>query len=188
MAPGLTSVEIEDATVPSSKFQVSRAIFPDGIKTSGQHPPNYDEVKDYAEFPDKIEGPTLWTAEDYKDNRERWVHVFSEEETEEMSTAAEAFKASGTPLTGITKVGPWHCVEKAVKISWLVRLIFLFLASPAFSSPSVTSSSTGKASSSSKGFPFSSGATKNPPSRIWGLEPIWAISSVKMERVTCLDT
>ena len=105
MAPSLTSAENENIIVSSTKFQVSRAIFPDGIKTSGQHPPNYNEVKDHSEFPGKIEGPTLWTAEDYKDNRERWVHQFSNEEIEEMSKAAEAFIASGIPLTGITKVG-----------------------------------------------------------------------------------
>lgn len=106
MAPSLTSAEAENVTVPFTKYQVSRAIFPDGIKTSGQHPPNYNKVKDYDEFPDRIEGPTLWAAEDYKDNPERWVHRFSKEEIEEMSTAAEAFEAAGTPLTGITKVGP----------------------------------------------------------------------------------
>ena len=105
MAPGLTSVETDNATNFSTiKSQASRSIFPDGIKTSGQHPPNYDELKEYDEFPESIDGPTLWKAEDYRDNPERWVHRFSEDEIEEMSTAADDFKASGTPLTGITKV------------------------------------------------------------------------------------
>ncbi|KAG7005765.1 hypothetical protein G7Y79_00018g045720 [Physcia stellaris] len=86
MAPGLTSVETDNSTNFSAiKSQASRSIFPDGIKTSGQHPPNYDELKGYDEFP------------------KRWVHRFSEDEIEEMSTAADDFKASGTPLTGITK-------------------------------------------------------------------------------------
>ena len=100
MAPSLTLIENENFTT-----KYPRTIFPDGIKTSGQHPPKYDEIKDYEEFPEKIEGPTLWTADDYKDNPERWIHRFSDEEIEELSIAAESFEASGTPLTGITKVG-----------------------------------------------------------------------------------
>ena len=105
MAPGLTATE----TVPfngvnKAKVQAPRSIFPDGIKTSGQHPPNYDEIRPFEDFPKSIDAPTLWKAEDYKDNRERWVHQFSPEEIVEMSTAADDFKASGMPLTGISKV------------------------------------------------------------------------------------
>lgn len=105
MAPGLNSIESETSShVPNPKSYVSKAIFPDGIKTSGQHPPVYEDLRDYADFPEVIDAPTVWKAEDYKDNPERWVHQFSEQEISELSTAADGFQASNTPLTGITKV------------------------------------------------------------------------------------
>ena len=77
MAPGLTSVETLTSSGASRiKAQVPLSIFPDGIKTSGQHPPNYDELRAFEDFPDVIDGPTLWKAEDYRDNPERWVRAF----------------------------------------------------------------------------------------------------------------
>ena len=77
MAPGLTSVETLTSSGASKiKAQVPLSIFPDGIKTSGQHPPNYDELRAFEDFPDVIDGPTLWKAEDYRDNPERWVCAF----------------------------------------------------------------------------------------------------------------
>ncbi|MDI1486597.1 MAG: hypothetical protein OHK93_005829 [Ramalina farinacea] len=104
MAPALTSIESETSSpLPDPKAHVSKAIFPDGIKTSGQHEPIYEDLRDYADFPEIIDGPTVWKAEDYKDNPERWVHHFSEQEISELSTAADDFRASNTPLTGITK-------------------------------------------------------------------------------------
>ena len=81
----------------------SSTIFPDGIKTSGQTNPNYDQIKPYEEFPHEIAGPTVWNAEDYAKNQEQWTHFFSEEEVKEMSDTADAFIASDTPLTGICK-------------------------------------------------------------------------------------
>lgn len=103
MAPALTSNDTA-SDVPATKSQVSRTIFPDGIKTSGQHPPIYDELRGYEDFPESIDGPTLWKSEDYRENPERWVHPFSAEEIEEISTAADNFRAAGIPLTGVTKV------------------------------------------------------------------------------------
>jgi len=103
MAPALTELPVE----PSSVFNYdkpSKAVFPDGIKTSGQCPPDYDQLKPYDLFPKEITGATVWKPEDYTNNPERWTHRFSEEEVQEMSDAADAFLASGTPLTGITKV------------------------------------------------------------------------------------
>ena len=79
-------------------------IFPDGIKTSGQTHPDYSQIKPYEEFPKEITGPTVWNRDDYQHNPERWVHRFSDEEVKEISDAADAFLASGTPMTGITKV------------------------------------------------------------------------------------
>ena len=88
---------------PSQK-PVDRKIFPDGIKTSGQHPPLYDQIKPYSSFPKEISGETVWKAEDYKDNPERWVHVFNDDEIDELCAAADKFLADKTPLTGISKV------------------------------------------------------------------------------------
>lgn len=103
MAPALT----ESAPVPQQMFSYdkpSKAVFPDGIKTSGQCSPNYDQLIPYEQFPKEITGPTVWKAEDYQNNPERWVHRFSEDGIKELSNAADAFMSSGTPMTGITKV------------------------------------------------------------------------------------
>ncbi|MCJ1305455.1 hypothetical protein MMC08_008269, partial [Hypocenomyce scalaris] len=102
MAPGLTeSLPIAPHFLHSSA--PSKAHFPDGIKTSGQHPPQYNQLQPYSSFPTEINGPTVWKAEDYADNPGRWTHHFTEDEIAEMSKAADDFLAGGTPLTGISK-------------------------------------------------------------------------------------
>ena len=55
------------------------------------------------EYPKEISGPTVWKAEDYRNNPERWTHVFSDEEIAELSKASDDFIASGTPLTGMKR-------------------------------------------------------------------------------------
>ncbi|KAK7527930.1 uncharacterized protein IWZ02DRAFT_396404 [Phyllosticta citriasiana] len=92
-------------TLPSkaSSAPVDRNVFPDGIKTSGQHAPLYDLLRPYEDFPKEITGPTVWSADDYKNNPERWTHPFSEEEVAELGAAADKFIADGIPLTGISK-------------------------------------------------------------------------------------
>ena len=82
----------------------SKAVFPDGIKTSGQCPPNYDQLAPYSAFPKEITGQTTWNPEEYRHNPETWTHVFSDDEIAELSKTADDFIASSTPLTGITKV------------------------------------------------------------------------------------
>ena len=72
--------------------------------TSGQHPPLYNQLKPFEEYPSEITGVTVWKPEDYANNPERWVHPFSQEQIDEMSDAADKFLASKTPLTGISKV------------------------------------------------------------------------------------
>src|SRR4051812_25960509 len=89
-------------TSPSQKL-IDRKIFPDGIKTSGQHPPIYSQIRPYSEFPKEITGETVWKAEDYRNNPERWVHVFNNEEIEELSEVADKFIADKIPLTGISQ-------------------------------------------------------------------------------------
>lgn len=103
MAPALTETTPAAPHTLSGTPTVSKAIFPDGLKTSGQHGPIYSRLRPYSEFPKEISGPTVWKAEDYQNNPERWTHVFSDEEIAELSKAADDFIASGTPLTGITK-------------------------------------------------------------------------------------
>ncbi|EFX05647.1 hypothetical protein CMQ_3716 [Grosmannia clavigera kw1407] len=83
--------------------QAPRSVFPDGIRTSGQHPPLYEQLQPYADFPKEITGPTVWKKDDYENKPERWVHRFTAEEIQELSDTSDAFIASGTPLTGISK-------------------------------------------------------------------------------------
>lgn len=103
MAPAL----MQNAPAPphtlAEQIPVSKAIFPDGLKTSGQHGPIFERLKSYADFPKEITGPTVWKAEDYRDNPERWTHVFSNEEIAELSKASDNFIASGVPLTGMRR-------------------------------------------------------------------------------------
>jgi len=107
MAPGaLIDEPVNTAAAIRSKNQdAPRDIFPDGIRTSGQHPPIYDQLKPYSEFPKEITGPTLWRKEDYVNNPEKWIHPFTDEEIQELGDTADRFIESGTPLTGITRVG-----------------------------------------------------------------------------------
>ncbi|KAH7140921.1 hypothetical protein EDB81DRAFT_692463 [Dactylonectria macrodidyma] len=105
MAPGaLIDEPVSAAPLPQVKnADAPRSIFPDGIRTSGQHPPLYDLLKPYSEFPKEISGPTLWKAEDYADQPDKWTHPFTDEEIQELSDTADQFIASGIPLTGISK-------------------------------------------------------------------------------------
>ncbi|KAF2000329.1 Clavaminate synthase-like protein [Amniculicola lignicola CBS 123094] len=106
MAPALTTETAPTAPhdLPSfANHKAPKNIYPDGIKTSGQHPPLYHQLRPYSDFPKEITGPTVWNRDDYTHNPERWTHVFSGEEIEEISSAADKFIASKTPLTGISQ-------------------------------------------------------------------------------------
>lgn len=103
MAPALTESAPAAPHTLSNNKSVSKTIFPDGLKTSGQHPPRYELIRPYKDFPTEITSPTVWKAEDYRNNPERWTHVFSDEEIAELSSAADAFIAAGTPFTGMAK-------------------------------------------------------------------------------------
>ena len=107
MAPGILLNETPEAPHTLSSKDPNDAapkdIFPDGIKTSGQHAPIYSQLKSYPDFPQHITGKTVWKAEDYQHNPKRWVHHFTETEKTELSAAADDFIASGVPLTGMTK-------------------------------------------------------------------------------------
>lgn len=109
MAPALTNLAAPAAAAsasgsPSSTKPASKSLFPDGLKTSGQHAPILSLIRPYEEFPRVITGqPTVWKAEDYRDHPERWTHAFGDEEIAELGAAADAFIAAGTPITGMTK-------------------------------------------------------------------------------------
>ncbi|KGO65228.1 Taurine catabolism dioxygenase TauD/TfdA [Penicillium italicum] len=99
MAPGL----VEATGSPTLSSPVKLSVFPDGFKTSGQHPPIYSLVRPYADFPKIHTGPTVWKAEDYRENPELWTHRFTTEEIAEISDASDQFIQTGIPLTGISK-------------------------------------------------------------------------------------
>ncbi|KIX93421.1 uncharacterized protein Z520_10840 [Fonsecaea multimorphosa CBS 102226] len=101
MAPAAVESSHPLPTVPSKSTTVDLSIFPDGFKTSGQHPPLYDKLYPYSAFPKSISGPTVWSNEDYASHPETWTHVFSDAEINELSTAADNFMSQGLPLTGI---------------------------------------------------------------------------------------
>lgn len=105
MAPGALINESDNspAALRIKNHNAPRDIFPDGIRTSGQHPPIYDQLKPFSEFPAEITGQTVWRKEDYENNPERWIHPLTDEEIQELSDTADKFIASGIPLTGISK-------------------------------------------------------------------------------------
>ena len=91
--------------VASPDPPADRRFFPDGLRTSGQHPVLEDKVFPYDAFPKTITGPTVWMREDYQNRPDRWTHPFSPEEIEELSVAADSFITRELPLTGMTTVG-----------------------------------------------------------------------------------
>ncbi|KAF2716163.1 Clavaminate synthase-like protein [Polychaeton citri CBS 116435] len=107
MAPALVDNPATEYPYPYSKKTelqgLDTKVFPDGLKTSGQHPAIPSLIRPYEDFPKEISGPTVWRAEDYRDHPERWIHIFSDEEVAELSRAADDFIAAGNPLTGISK-------------------------------------------------------------------------------------
>ncbi|KAJ5697110.1 Taurine catabolism dioxygenase TauD/TfdA [Penicillium majusculum] len=66
MAPGL----VEATGLQTLSNPVKLSVFPDGFKISGQHPPIYSLVRPYVGFPKTYTGPTVWKAEDYRENPE----------------------------------------------------------------------------------------------------------------------
>ena len=83
---------------------VDRKIFPDGLRTSGQHPPIEGQIKPFDKFPSYITGRTVWRATEISENPERWIRAFSSSELVELERAADDFLRSSIPLTSINKV------------------------------------------------------------------------------------
>ncbi|CRG87787.1 hypothetical protein PISL3812_04808 [Talaromyces islandicus] len=112
MASALVQGSVDYSHLPKTEFRTKLETkpkskdFPDGIKTTGQQPPLYDEIRPYADFPKVITGPTAWTKDQYSGSPEKealWKHPFTEEELEELSVAAEQYLASGRSLTEMSK-------------------------------------------------------------------------------------
>lgn len=93
-----------NTSTPTYQNAALKSIFPDGLKTSGQHNPDYTLLTPPTQFPKQISGPTVWQAEDYVDHPERWTHAFSAEEIAELGSAADAYVRSGRELTAMAKV------------------------------------------------------------------------------------
>ena len=88
----------------STLSTLDRKLFPDGLKTSGQHPVLPEAIYPCEVFPRRVEGPTVWQPEDFQKSPDKWTHPFSTEEIEELGQAADAYIESAEPLTGISKV------------------------------------------------------------------------------------
>lgn len=117
MSSTLVQAPTDYSHLPKTEFRTKlevkpkSASFPDGIKTTGQQPPLYEEVRPYSDFPKIITGLTAWTKDDFSGSPEKealWKHPFTEEELEELSTAAEQYLASGRSLTEMSKVKDEH--------------------------------------------------------------------------------
>jgi hypothetical protein len=110
MAPGILATEAPSSNDGIARWkkapndQAPRSVFPDGIRTSGQHEPLSDLLRPYSDFPREITGPTLWNRDDYVNSPEKWTHAFTEEEIQELGEASDRFIEKGIPLTGISKV------------------------------------------------------------------------------------
>jgi hypothetical protein len=102
--PSVMAAATVDTTAAWSEPAVDKAVFPDGYKTSGMHAPVYSWIQPYEKFPKTISGPTVWFADDFKNNPEKWTHAFTESEIAEIEAAADKFIHDGHPLIGMTKV------------------------------------------------------------------------------------
>jgi hypothetical protein len=83
--------------------QVDKSVFADGLKTSGQHEPIYEQLRPYSAFPKIIPTttPTFWDPKDYHHSPELWQHPLTPAEIDALSDAADQYIAQGLPLTGI---------------------------------------------------------------------------------------
>ncbi|KAJ5151337.1 uncharacterized protein N7482_010589 [Penicillium canariense] len=99
----MASAVVETATSQVMPTSIDLSAFPDGLKTSGQHPPVSSRIRPYSDFPKVHGGPTVWKAEDYRENPDRWTHRLTDEEINELGTVADEYIQKDLPLTGISK-------------------------------------------------------------------------------------
>jgi hypothetical protein len=73
-------------------------------RTAGQHEPVPELIQPYSAFPKKVTGPTVWQAEEFRAQPERWQRKWTLELIQDLEDAYAAFEKSGKPITAITKV------------------------------------------------------------------------------------
>lgn len=75
------------------------------VLTSGQHDANLSLVTPYEDLPQKITGPTVWEAEDYRGeaNAPKWIRYWTPEEIEQLETASVIWRDSGRELGEIER-------------------------------------------------------------------------------------
>jgi ABC-type Zn uptake system ZnuABC Zn-binding protein ZnuA len=71
---------------------------------TGQHPPIYSLLQPYERFPKEVAGPSVWRADDLKNNSDSWTYEFSQGQIEELGQAADAILGNGIKLTDISQV------------------------------------------------------------------------------------
>ncbi|KAM3503831.1 hypothetical protein MY10362_003945 [Beauveria mimosiformis] len=82
---------------------IDRKAFPDGLRTSGQHPPIESQIRPFEAFPTEITGPTVWEGREMATRHDEWAHHWTESELNELLQAVNAFTVSGIPLININK-------------------------------------------------------------------------------------
>ncbi|KAJ2967199.1 hypothetical protein NQ176_g9779 [Zarea fungicola] len=82
---------------------IDRKFFPDGLRTSGQHPPIPDQLRPFEAFPKHITGATVWEGKDIATRQDEWVYRWTESDLTELLQAVDAFIISGIPLININK-------------------------------------------------------------------------------------
>lgn len=87
--------------------------------TSGQEPPLFNELVPFSEWPDYIDGPTVWTKDQLEDSPDKWQYPLTDEDIEDLLQAADRFLANGNKLTDISKeefrLGP-HLTQKLAEL------------------------------------------------------------------------
>lgn len=82
-------------------------------RTQGQHDVVFDLIPPYTTFPQKINGQTVWQAEDFRAKPELWKEQWTAEQIADLERAYQTFQESGRPITAITKVRieVWSAIE-----------------------------------------------------------------------------
>lgn len=76
------------------------------VLTSGQYDIDESVLVPYEDLPKKIEGPTVWSREEYEkpENQEKWVRWWNAEEIQQLEKAASDWVNSGRPHEEIERV------------------------------------------------------------------------------------
>lgn len=85
------------------------------VLTSGQYDTDESLLTPYEQLPKKIEGPTVWTKEEYEkpENQERWIRRWTDEEVGQLEKAAKEWVASGRPHEEIERVSRRAVAQRA---------------------------------------------------------------------------